>query len=442
LKFSRRGDQLTENTGVALLAAALVLQVAAVGYYCLYFDAHGYLPAPFIYNKFDTFMDLYNSMWWGADPDKYTVWQSVYPPLNFLVLDALRLATYGYRILESGLDMRDQSLAPALVLSALYVLTPFILVAGNQWRGFSPQVRFALALFAAMSPPFLFGLERGNLIVLALLTLPLVFSTRTLVQVVGIAVAINLKPYFALLLFGYLIFGEWRRLLLASALSGAVFIFTGLLNDPNFPLFLGNLLSFSQNNALLSGREIMAFPSSLSAFSFVLNIFIRNSINANDPIDFLAAAASFVELIKAFAVLFLAAALIAGRRTITHREMWTAMITIMITMGIWAGGYSQIFYLACVPTMIAMKLRKAHLFLLLLIYLPLDNIVVLKENLGLIFSFLKQEIVDLDWQLGLGSVIRPIANTLLLMTLGTEFFLRGLTVLQSNSNAAVGTTTA
>jgi hypothetical protein len=41
-----------------MAAVALAMQLFAIAYYFQYFRLSGYLPAPFFYNKFDTFMDL------------------------------------------------------------------------------------------------------------------------------------------------------------------------------------------------------------------------------------------------------------------------------------------------------------------------------------------------------------------------------------------------
>jgi hypothetical protein len=408
-----------------VLAAGLVAQLAAVAYYWIYFQSEGYLPAPFIYNKFDTFMDLYNTLWWGAGPGKYTLWQSVYPPINFLLLDFVRWAFFGGANMASSIELRELSLWPAYVLSAYYVLAPFMIVATEPWREiFTIRNRMMIALFAAASQPFLFSLERGNLIVLALLALPAVFSKRIVIQIVGIAFLINLKPYFALLLLGYAISREWRVLLAAISASGVVFVATGLVTDPDFPLFLSNLLSFSQNEAVLSGREVLAFPSSLSAFTYAINIAIRNSGDGGAALQALGLLARLIEIAKWSGILLLLFSLLIANSRVRRDEVMASLIVVVIGMGIWAGGYSQIFYLACLPTLIRMRLGRIQALILFVVFLPLDCVTLFEERLGLTVSFLQSEIIDLNWQFSLGSMIRPLANFVLVISLSVDVFAR------------------
>lgn len=66
------------------LHIALTIQIGAIFYYCIFAYNNGYLPA-FVWNKFDTFMDLYNTMWHGAGSRRYDAWLSVYPPLSVIL---------------------------------------------------------------------------------------------------------------------------------------------------------------------------------------------------------------------------------------------------------------------------------------------------------------------------------------------------------------------
>lgn len=415
---------MTMNRGIALLGAALVLQLASLGYYSWYFDAHGYWPAPFIYNRFDTFMDLYNSMWWAGDWGKYTVWKSVYPPLNFLILDVLRLSVYGPMTIDSSLALRDLSLTPAILLSALYLVAPFVIVMTGRWSVLSPLQRILIALGLALSPPLLFALERGNLIGLALLVIPMVFSRKTIWKVLGIAILINLKPYFAVLLLTFAIAGDWRTLIQATAASGALFVFTGLVNDPNFLWFIPNIFSFADTEQILSGREVMALPSTISAFSYVLRIALKNSTESGFPVALTEAAIPLIEAAKVAGLCALIASMMVARRRLRESEIAVGLLVIIINLGISVGGYSQIFYISCIPVFVGMQLQKLHLALLAAIFLPLDMIVLLTQNLGQIVAFPQINIVDSEFQITVGTVLRPLLNYALLFSLSFEFLAR------------------
>jgi len=72
---------------LAYLSIVLLLNIAGLWYYIDYFASNGYLPSPFVYDKSDTFMDLFNTMYWVYDDGRYTDWGSVYPPLGFFYFE-------------------------------------------------------------------------------------------------------------------------------------------------------------------------------------------------------------------------------------------------------------------------------------------------------------------------------------------------------------------
>jgi hypothetical protein len=407
---------------VGILSVALLLQIGTLVWYAAFFRAHGYLPEPFPYHKFDTFMDIYNPLWWNTS-DKYVTWGTVYPPLNFLILDAIHLVSFGDFQFENAIDMRDTSIMPAVLVTACYLVAPAVIVSCGYWRSVSSAVRMLVAGVATLSPVMLFSIERANLIVLALLLLPLVFSSRPLLQAVGIAVAINLKPYFALLLIIFLIARQWREFLLSFALAGAIFVFTGLACDPDFLLFVPNLLNFSQSaDVIFSGRELMALPSSISAFSNVLLVTIRNY---GDPTGWLSAAATAIEVVKNAGLAVAFATIITAGRHLDSKEIAAAIIVVIVNLGVWVGGYSQIFLIPCIPAFFIMRLRWFYLATVLILFLPLDQIKLFTEPMGYFASYLSWTIPSVDWSLSLGAVLRPVLNFILMLVISAEFFVRG-----------------
>jgi hypothetical protein len=424
----REGERSTAKS-TAALASLLALQLASVAYYYFYFEAHGYLPAPFTYNKFDTFMDLYNSMWWGAGPDKYTVWQSVYPPLNFLILDALRLLFYGSATFGSPFDVRDFDVMSAVLMCCLYLATPFIVVGTGRWSILPPSSRVLIAGGAALSAPLLFAMERGNLIVFALLALPMVFARKAVWRIIGVAMLINLKPYFAVLLLAFALARDWRGLIQATAAAGALFVFTGLLNDPDFLNFVPNILSFAGAEQLLSGREVLALPSSISAFSHVLRLALNTSTSPGFPVALTEAMIPLIEAAKLAGLIALLASMLVARERLRECEIVVGLIVIIVNLGVWVGGYSQIFYLACIPILLGMRFGPLHLGLVAAILLPLDMIVLLTQDLGPNIVFPSLDIVPIEFQLGLGSILRPVLNYALLLSVSCEFLSRRHVVL-------------
>jgi len=407
-----------------VLALALLVQFCAVGYYATYLQHYGYLPSPFVYDKSDTFMDLYNTLWWAENDGRYSVWGSVYPPLNFLILKTIRILFYPNMEVALPTDLRQLQLAPAYLLSALHVLAPFVVVSFPGWKIGTPVFRIAAATVIAISPPLLFSMERGNLIIICLFLLPFLFEEKGNFRTLAIALLINIKPYFAVLLFGFLIAGDIRRFLQATALAGAIFIFTGLALDANFPLFLTNLVGFAQNDTVLSGREVLALPSSISAFSHTLDTIVRSSTSPAIYVNGVTELSEFIELVKTGLLLATLALVICARRHLSVQEVMAALLAIVINAGVWVGGYSQIFYFACIPVFFGMRLRAIHIALVVMMFMPLDLITLANNQLNPSWAYLSSSIVDVVWQIGLGSLIRPMLNVLLLFSLTMECVVR------------------
>ncbi|WP_267555698.1 hypothetical protein [Rhizobium rhizogenes] len=410
-----------------ILLSALGLQLVSVAYYAVFVRENGYLPSPFVVNKFDTFMDLYNTMWWGAQDGRYTEWKSVYPPLNFLLLGGLRDLFFPQGVFGDPLDLQQTTVGPAVVIAAMHIIAPFFAIAWSDWRIFRPLDRALIALIAVLSPILLFSLERGNILIWPFFLLPLLFSKRDSIwKTTFLALIINLKPYFALLLFGYLIVGDWRRFMQAIAISGGVFLITGLAVDANFPLFLSNLLSFAGNDSVLSGREVLALPASLSSFSYSINIFLKTDSDPTRYATLLPALPPLIEAVKYTLLLSASGSLVFARHKVRVEEAFTLLLLFTVTAGIWAGGYSQIFYLVAVPVLARMAMRWIHLSLMLAIFMPLDLITLHTDPSWYMISYISHSIVDVHWQLGLGTILRPPLNALLIASISLELFSRAL----------------
>jgi hypothetical protein len=404
--------------------AALLVQIAAVGYYLMYLRLNGYLPSPFIYDKSNTFMDLYNTMWWAGNDGRYDVWGSVYPPLNFLILNVIRFLCYPSLEVAQPEDLRQLSVFPAALISALHVLAPFAVVTFPRWKIGTPPLRIIVALIAAISPPLLFSMERGNLIIICLFILPFAFEETSRFRALAIAVLINIKPYFAVLLFGFLIAGDVRHFLQVTAIAGAIFIFTGLAIDPNFPLFLTNLIGFAQDDTLLSGREVLALPSTISAFSHTLDTMIRSSTAPDIYAKGAPALSTLITWTNAALLMTALAMLVIARKRFSTPEIMAALLVIVVNAGVWVGGYSQIFYLACAPVLLGMRLRWFHVGLVAIIFMPLDLVTMVSDQLNPSWAYVSNKIVDVVWQVGLGSLLRPLLNAALLISLTLECVVR------------------
>ncbi len=78
------------NKNYFLLSTFAFMQIIVVIYYIYYNLKYGYLPSPFINDKSNSFMDLYNTMCWSSRGEYYSIWSSVYPPINFLLFQMIQ----------------------------------------------------------------------------------------------------------------------------------------------------------------------------------------------------------------------------------------------------------------------------------------------------------------------------------------------------------------
>lgn len=406
------------------IGGILLLNVGGAVYYIYYLSENGYLPSPFIYDKSDTFMDFFNVLYWAYDDGRYTDWGSVYPPLGFLILRLVNFLMMGGGYGDPAI-MRENSLPVVLGICFIYLAIPIFLLKIRYWQDFSGIEKTLIYFAIIFSSPMLFTLERGNLIIIAPLFLAFTLSKIGVARSVFVALLINIKPYFVLLAIYYITRKNWKGLASTIIFSGFIFAISGLALDKNFLYFFANIFDFSQEEGIFSIREVMALPSSISAFSYVLKhpdgaTFASGFLNP----DLLPYLVGIIEAAKWSVLIISMSVLFTKSWLMRDAEILCLLIVAISNLGIWVGGYTFIFYVALIPVIFTLRARWAYIGLLLLIALPLDVIPLVDEFIGKQYSYFADAYVQTQWTLGLGSVLRPIANFLLLLLLSSEFTLR------------------
>jgi hypothetical protein len=403
-----------------LILAICVATVGGAVSYWSFFTSNGYLPSPFVYDKTDTFMDFFHPMFWADSDGRYSEWGSVYPPLNFLVLDLLRWLAVGDERFLNAFALRENAVNLQIVLVTAYALVPAYVISRSYWSDFSVTERLMIYCIALTCTPMLFALERGNLAIFSLLLLPSVIYGKPVGRALAIALLVNLKPYFAVLYFLYIVRRSWQELAGALLAGGVLFLVTGLLVDREFFLFLENLLAFSRNESLFSLREVMSMPSSISAFSYVLGSMGPHQSGYIEALGDPIALAYFLEGIKWAVLLFALWAIISSQASTEDRQVVAVLGAIISNLGVSVGGYTLIFYLAFVPVFVEMRLGRTYLIIVAAMALPLDWLVLVKGLVGQQAIYLSGITKDIEWELGLGSIVRPVLNLLLLASLSWE----------------------
>lgn len=404
---------------MCIVTASVMFQLAAIWHYIDYFDIYGYLPMPFIYDKHDTFMDFYNVLYWAGESGRYTEWNSVYPPINFLFLQFVSWILLGP---TNGLDafkLRELGVVPVFICVG-YFLFPLLALRCKPFVDFKLWQKSLFYLFAITGAPFLYALERGNLILITSLFLALVFSDSRLVRVSVVAILINIKPYFALLLLVPVAQRQWSEAIKTGLAAGSFFVATGLLLGGDFLSFFSNLIGFGQSDNVFSLREVMNFPASISAFSYLFKS-PAFSMGASQSIAALAATApTAVELAKVSLLTIILALVLVKGRAFGREELVALMLTLITNIGVSIGGYSLLFYFVLIPVFIKMRYWGIYVLIICLLFLPLDAVTLLDEPIGRQLAYLSGEWVSVTWSLGIGSLIRPLINFLLLILIGVE----------------------
>ena len=222
-----------------VLSAWAGAQCAGVYEFCHFFAANGYLPAPFVHDKADTFMDFFHTLYWAFNPGRYTDWMSVYPPLNFLAMQAVGFL-FSPSDVNDAFDLRQNGTAVIWFLIACYLVLPALMFKARCWAPFTFPEKALLYIITVTASPLLFALERGNLVIFALPLISWLISARGAMQSFAFALLVNLKPYFAIL--GGAFLSDPRAAFRSVFFSGLVFGVTGLILDESFMQLLRNLV--------------------------------------------------------------------------------------------------------------------------------------------------------------------------------------------------------
>jgi hypothetical protein len=398
-----------------------------------FFSQHGYLPSPFFYDKRDTFMDFFNPLYWAMREGEYSIWMSVYPPLNFLLLRALAWLSFGSVQFPNPFLLRDNAPELTVIIVLIFAAAPAFVITRDYWREFTKLQKILLYLIYITSTPFLFSLERGNLIILCMLALPFVLAGSPSKKAIAIAILVNLKPYFIVFYFYYILKKKWRGLSASLIACGLIFFLSGLFFGQEHYLFFENLLNFSKSENTFSQHALLAMPSSVSAFAHVLASPAFESSTFVALIPYPKLAITLITVIKGTALTFAFVVLILGRDKLCNRWIFAVLIVMITNSGISVGGYTFIFYLVLVPVFFEMKLRYYYMIILIFIALPLDLFALMHHTFESQAVYLTKQTMSTEWSLGLGTLIRPIFNLLLLIALSFECVLVSKNIYSTNS---------
>jgi hypothetical protein len=197
------------------------------------FLVDGYLPQPFYFHVFDSFMDLYSPALWANDSQAYQKWQSIYPPLSFVFL---KLFTNKACYATDDISGRACDW-PAYGFLLLFFLFNIVLVFAT-YRRSDPRTALPRALAMSMGLPMLYALERGNLLIPCFTCFALGYGDlirRRWPRWVALALSVNFKPYLVFVAAPFLVKRYWSWAIGCGVISIGIYILTLALYGSGWP---------------------------------------------------------------------------------------------------------------------------------------------------------------------------------------------------------------
>ena len=388
------------------LLAILAVQVINLLYYLLYLNKYNYLPAPFVSDKYDTLMDFYNPLFWVLREEFYSTYKSVYPALNYYFL---KIFTFGIDLnyILSPFQLREDYLILGFAVSIFYILIIWLVINLGEWKKNHTISKLFVFFVCVLSIPVLFGIERGNLIFLALLFLALHLNAKGLwAKAIFLGLLINVKPYFVIFLLQYLNIYQFniKELLRAVFISILIFFSLGETLNIDYLMFFSSYLEFAKNTTI-SVEGIVALPHSIAAFSSIKKLIIFGEGSR------FTAWFSFLKVINYLVILMMI--FFSLRKRLTNLELLIFSFFIMTNFSISTGGYILILYIILIPYLLSSEeYRKLIVYILLICVVPWDWVDLININYThtKIFFGGGGVIENPDIHIGMGSLARPFAN--------------------------------
>lgn len=387
-----------------------------------FFRVNAYFPSPFFVDKSNSFMDLFNLAYAANNDFSYTEYKSVYPPISFLLVKLICFVFSECQGTVSNI-IRLNSKNIIIFLILIGIILPFIINQTSIWNCYTKKTRLLIALFFVTSVPYLFALERGNLILLIPILLAVnLINLNQHYRILNTVLLINFKPYLMILSSPYFLRYSKKYLYIFLITLVTFFLVTSFLFDYHSYLILPNIIEFSsiQNHATIRG--LLDLSSSISSFSAAIN---SDYIKSKNLPWFLYEIPFFIEnlkfVISAIFIFALFTRLRWGR--ISLPEFNFAAIVLITNFTVSLGGYSLILYYPLIPIIHSMKNGKIYLILIFLIFTPL-SISLITQQIGIQYSFFSDSYVYVDWDLTIGTLFRPLLNFSLLLLVLSEIWQR------------------
>ena len=391
----------------------LAIEIANIVYFGLFFYFNKYLPAPFVWDKNDTFMDFYNPLFWILKDEFYTTYKSVYPPINYFFL---KLFTFNLdsNSFSSSFQLREVKSNFIYYYSAINAFILFLILKIGDWREVSNGGRTLIWAAIIFSIPVLFAIERGNLIFVSLLVLAIYIATENIwVKAITFALLVNIKPYFIILLIEYLNIYKFDLKIISKFIitSTLMFLLTSLAAGLDIIAFISNYNNFG-SRANFSNDGLLALPNTLESIAQFIKLIFKNKEDAHLS-EILILPLKLLKVFVPLTFMLLVLALPLEKRTLK-----VSAILLIGNFSHVTSGYIYLIYILIVPFLLReVELRKGIYLMLIIFVLPLDWLRV--PGFINYYTFMQSylggvEIYNVDFWLSIGTIVRPISNFILM----------------------------
>jgi hypothetical protein len=367
-------------------------------------EVNGYLPTPFFYDKLDTLMDFFNVQYWVYDKGRYTEWKSIYTPFSFWLVSFFPYSDNGYE----PLILRQEGI---FYLIGLYVIAT-VLILYFQLKTIMYSNKILLIMLLTM--PFLFTLERGNLLFITLLFLLISSLNYKKLWIFSIfmAMAISLKIYLIALLFIPLLNLHFSRIILTLLLALFInLISANILGESNWWLFISNILEFSSDprhyewsyftysyqNILLAFTELNPKYKDIGAWSHILTLLTTFIFFLFVSIKYLLSSSSF--------------------RNEKRNTLFLLLIMLIMIVVKNSGGY---VFILLFPFLSSIIFNRVSLYILLLLLLPIEIPFMTLDTITH-ESFISGQQVEVSRDVTSGMILRPLLFLILYYMISINF---------------------
>lgn len=392
--------------------------IAGLVYTAWFYSRFGYLPQPYFYEPWGTFMDYIVVAEFAHNKDAFEIFGTIYPPLSFVLLKFL---SWGPCYASTGgEEARPCDMYGIGWIVAIYVID--VVLIALTYRKMDPRTALPRTVAMGLGLPLTYAFERGNVLLFCFASLilaygPLIRSAR--LRWLFAAITINFKVYLIGTIFAQLLRRKWRWFEGAALATVLVYLVTFAIYGEGTPKQIyDNISAYAGGAKGLTVLDLW-YPSSFvpveallkgEALSPILTMF------GSEPMKWALVAANGL---YGGAMLSTLAAVVATwwrpQVVPTYRIVFFSIAVALITSEV--GGYTHILVLVFVfmePWRgFGRKCAIVIAYVLCIgLELPIQDVPPIVRE-----SYLSGGPVIAYFAVGLGTFLRPILLHVLIMTL-------------------------